>query len=321
LTRQHIEDTHMTGKFFGASLLFAMSVPALAQYAQPAAGLAGEPGISPNRGQDQQQLLRDRYECYGWAKAQSGYDPAQPGNGTNPDPYRRAFAACMTGRGYTVSYGAAAPAAPVAAPPPQMRAQPVYVRQYWWESPELVYRPVHFAIEGGYTATAGSTGDNLNDGGNIGVGISVFPSPSVPVGLRIDGSWSRFDAGDAYFNTSGNYYLHSHENIYGGDADLQFNLAHPSSRYQFYLLGGAGWYREQYVLDQFATGCGFYYCGPVFGGEQSSTTGWRSSWNAGFGSEFAMPGGTSFFVEARYQRIAPHNSDMQFVPIRIGVRF
>jgi len=185
-----------------------------------------------------------------------------------------------------------------------------------------VYRPVHFAIEGGFTATAGSTGDNLNDGGNIGVGISFFPSRSLPVGLRIDGSWSRFDASHAFFDTSTGSYLHGHENIYGGDADLQFNLAHPSSRYQFYLLGGAGWYREQSVLDQFGRGCGFYNCGPVFGGEQSSTTtGWRSSWNAGFGGEFAMPGGTSFFVEARYQRIASSDNDMQLVPIRFGIRF
>jgi hypothetical protein len=238
------------------------------------------------------------------------------------DMYRRAFSACMSGRGYTVSYGAAAPSpSPPAISPSPVPLRPVYMRQSWWESPELVYRPVHFSIEGGWTATAGSTGDNFDDGGNVGVGISFFPSRSLPVGLRIDGSWSRFDAGHAHFDTADNYYMHSHENIYGGDADLQFNLAHPSSRYQFYLLGGAGWYREQKVLDQFATGCGFYGCGPLVAGEQSSTTGWRSSWNAGIGSEVAMPGGTSFFVEARYQRIAPRDSDMQFVPVRFGIRF
>jgi opacity protein-like surface antigen len=311
----------MPFKFLSAPLLL-MSASALAQYAQQPSGPGGEPAISPNRGQDQHQLQFDRYECYGWAKGQSGYDPAQPGNGMSQDMYRRAFSACMTGRGYTVSYGAAAPSpSPPAAPPPRAPVQPVYMRQSWWESPELVYRPVHFAIEGGWTATAGSTGDNLDDGGNVGVGISFFPSRSLPVGLRIDGSWSRFDAGHAYFDPNGNYYPHSHENIYGGDADLQFNLAHPSSRYQFYLLGGAGWYREQYVLEQFATGCGFYSCGPVVAGEESSTTGWRSSWNAGIGSEFAMPGGTSFFVEARYQHIASHDSDMQFVPVRFGIRF
>ena len=312
----------MNARLLSAAFLAAMCAPAMAQYAQTAAGGGGGPTISPNRGQDQGQLSRDRYECYGWAKGQSGYDPAQPGNGAGQNMYQRAFTACMTGRGYTVSYEAAAvPSSPPPTPPPARAVRPVYMRQYWWESPELVYRPVHFAIEGGYTPTVGSTGDNLNDGANVGFGISFFPSRSLPIGLRIDGSWSRFGASQAFFNPSTGYYLHGHENIYGGDADLQFNLAQPSSRYQFYLLGGAGWYREQNVLEQFGAGCGFYYCGPVVAGEQSSTTGWRSSWNAGVGGEVALPGGTSFFVEARYQRIAPHDSDMQFVPIRVGIRF
>jgi hypothetical protein len=303
----------MTTRLFIAPLLLAISVPVLAQYAQPT--------ISPDKGQDQNQMEADRYACYGWAKGQSGYDPSQPGYGTSADGYRRAFTACMNGRGYTVSYGAAGSAPSSPAAPPPAPVQPVYMRQYWWESPELVYRPVHVAIEGGFTTTTGSGGDNFDDGSNIGVGISFFPARSLPVGLRIDGSWSRFDASHGYFDSGGNYYNHSHENIYGGDADLQFNLAQASSHYQFYLLGGAGWYREQHVLEQVAGGCGFYGCGPFIGGELSSTTGWRSSWNAGFGGEVALPGGSSFFVEARYQRIAPHNSDMQFVPVRVGIRF
>jgi hypothetical protein len=314
----------MAIKSLSLSLLLCLSVPALAQYT-PASGTAsGEPVISPKNGQSQEQLGRDRYECYGWAKQQSGFDPAQPGSGgAGPELYRRAFTACMSGRGYQVSYPAPAAGSPPSSPPssPPPMAQPMIMRQYWWQQPELVYRPFHVAIEGGYTATAGSTGDNLDDGGNVGLGVSWFPSASLPVGLRIDGSWSRFDARYGYFDSSGDAFTHSHENIYGGDADLQFNLPHPSPRYQFYLLGGAGWYREQQVVDHFESGCGYYYCGPSYGGQQSSTTGWRSSWNAGIGGEIALPEGTSFFVEARYQRIAPHDSDMQFVPIRVGLRF
>jgi hypothetical protein len=34
-----------------------------------------------------------------------------------------------------------------------------------------------------------------------------------------------------------------------------------------------------------------------------------------------MPGGTSFFMEVRYQRIAPQDSERQFVPVRFGIRF
>jgi hypothetical protein len=136
----------MPSKFLCASLLFTMSVSAVAQYAQQPAASTGEPAILPNHGQDQNQMQFDRYECYGWAKGQSGYDPSQPGNGMSRDNYRRAFSACMSGRGYTVSYGAATPSNSQPAAPP-VPAQP-YMRQYWWESPELVYRPVHFAIEG-----------------------------------------------------------------------------------------------------------------------------------------------------------------------------
>ena len=55
--------------------------------------------------------------------------------------------------------------------------------------------------------------------------------------------------------------------------------------------------------------------------QEWSTSPWRDSWNAGIGGEVALRGGASFFVEARYQRIAPRDSDMQFVPIRFGVRF
>lgn len=303
------------------SLLVSLSVPALAQNT-PA---SGEPAISPKNGQSQDQLSRDRYECYGWAKQQSGFDPAQPGSGAGgagPDLYRRAFTACMSGRGYQVTYSAPAAGSASPPPPPPPMGRPMIMRQYRWQEPELVYRPFHVAIEGGYTATVGSTGDNLDDGGNVGLGVSWFPSASLPVGLRIDGSWSHFDAKYAYFDNSGDAFTHSHEDIYGGDVDLQFNLPRASSRYQFYLLGGAGWYREQQVVDQFEAGCPpyLYYCGPSYAGRQSSTTGWRSSWNAGVGGEVALPEGMSFFVEARYQSIAPH-SDMQFVPIRVGLRF
>jgi hypothetical protein len=313
----------MSIKLLSASLLVSLSLPALAQNTPASGSGSGEPVISPKNGQTQDQLSRDRYECYGWAKQQSGFDPAQARSGTgSPDLYRRAFTACMDGRGYRLSYPAlSAGSAPAPAPPPPS-TRPLLVPEYGWSAePELAYRPFHVAIEGGYTATAGSTGNNLDDGSNVGVGVSWFPSTSLPVGLRIDGSWSRFDARYAYFDSSGNALTHNHENIYGGDADLQFNLPHPSSRYQFYLLGGAGWYREQQVVDHFESGCGYYDCGPSFGGQQTSTTGWRSSWNVGIGGEVALPEGASFFVEARYQRIAPHDSDMQFVPIRAGLRF
>ncbi len=58
------------------------------------------------RGQGPDQQGRDRYECHRWAVGESGFDPAgatyapaaEVANG-----YRRAMAACLSGRGYSVN--------------------------------------------------------------------------------------------------------------------------------------------------------------------------------------------------------------------------
>lgn len=34
--------------------------------------------VYPSKGQSQEQLDRDRYECHRWAKQQTGYDPTRP---------------------------------------------------------------------------------------------------------------------------------------------------------------------------------------------------------------------------------------------------
>jgi len=39
--------------------------------------LAAEPFIYPSKGQSQQQLDKDKYECYSWAKQNSGFDPGR----------------------------------------------------------------------------------------------------------------------------------------------------------------------------------------------------------------------------------------------------
>jgi len=75
----------------------------------PPASAAGDLIIYPKNGQDPKQEAADRYDCHGWAKAQSGFDPTQTGGGVAPDKrasgrdaYDRAMSACLTGRGYEV---------------------------------------------------------------------------------------------------------------------------------------------------------------------------------------------------------------------------
>ncbi|ANN76620.1 hypothetical protein [Bordetella flabilis] len=76
-----------------------------AQYTAPSPS-AGNLIAYPARGQTQAQQTRDRSECQGWAMNQSGFDPAHVTEYTTNvmvDSYNRAMAACMTGRGYSVS--------------------------------------------------------------------------------------------------------------------------------------------------------------------------------------------------------------------------
>jgi opacity protein-like surface antigen len=194
---------------------------------------------------------------------------------------------------------------------------------------EFKYHPLAVHIDGGYTVAAGKTHQYFDDGSNIGLGFTWFPTSALPVGLRVDGSYSRFRAKDAFRDLYGPGFTSGHQNIYGGDADLQLDLANRSSRVKMYLFGGAGWYREQTYLRQvsleFGTICDPYFCEPgyfpVLTAAQRTTSPWHSSWNAGIGLEVWGADNASFFIEARYQRISQLNGKMEFVPIRVGLRF
>lgn len=42
--------------------------------------------IYPKKGQSDEQLEKDKYECYVWAKKQSGFDPLEPPKATSATP-------------------------------------------------------------------------------------------------------------------------------------------------------------------------------------------------------------------------------------------
>ena len=69
----------------------------------------GQLFIYPHKGQSEQQLANDRYECHRWGVGQAGYDPTQPPGVLSQDQmnqkyadYKRAMGACLDWRGYTV---------------------------------------------------------------------------------------------------------------------------------------------------------------------------------------------------------------------------
>jgi len=42
------------------------------------ASVQAEPYVYPAKGQSADQMEKDKYQCYGWGKQQSGYDPMNP---------------------------------------------------------------------------------------------------------------------------------------------------------------------------------------------------------------------------------------------------
>jgi hypothetical protein len=337
------------------AVLLLLLAPCAPVVAQPASGTPGAPAppvafgpgvyITPKNGQTQEQLWSDRYTCDTWSKSQSGFDPARSDGGgpqaevtTRRAAYRQALTACLEAHGYSVTGppppAVTSPASPAISPPVAVAAPVARTTAPSYSGPQLGYHPLTVQLQAGYSLTEGALRQALDNGGNVGLGLHWFPSSWLPLGLRVDGSYSRFretgaslDAASAALGTTVDS---GHEDLYGGDADAQLDLAHRSDRAKMYVFGGVGWYRERTELRQLSTAgpyliCGYYSCGygyvPVVTTVARSTTPWERSWNAGLGAEFALGGGASFFIEARYLRLVPYDANNALVPIDIGLRF
>ena len=63
-------------------LMLAMSISSMA--------IADDVFIYPNKGQSQEQLDKDKFECFQWAKQQTGFDPMAVPTASAPPPQQEA---------------------------------------------------------------------------------------------------------------------------------------------------------------------------------------------------------------------------------------
>jgi hypothetical protein len=91
----------------GCAAAMAMVLAALSA---PPAFAGPDPIIYPAKGQSADQTEKDKYECYRWAKGQTGFDPMQVPTATTPPPQQKggAVKGAAVGAVAGVAIGAAA---------------------------------------------------------------------------------------------------------------------------------------------------------------------------------------------------------------------
>ena len=208
--------------------------------------------------------------------------------------------------------------------------EPSYDSHYYFSGFE--YRPFHAQIEGGLTLPEGRARNDLESAANVGLGLTWQPTSVLPLAIRVDGTYATFDDRPPLLANAaaslGTTVDWGHTRMWGGDVDGELDtLLSPWVR--LYFLAGVGWHdrRDSYFQRQIVNGvfCGWYFCvsGPFLARVRvgESSTGLRFEQNAGAGLEFSLGQGASFFIDARYVRFDARAHRLDFVPIRIGLRF
>ena len=162
-----------------------------------------------------------------------------------------------------------------------------------------VERPVSFGITGGATFPTGDFGDAAATGYNVGALLEFKPAPG-PLSFRVEGDYQSFSAKDEIKDAFGDTDLR----IISGTGNVVWRFPIQSTTVRPYLTGGVGVYylkseSDTDLLDDSQTKFGL---------------------NGGGGIEIPLSGLTTF-IEARYHSVFTSESNTNFFPLRVGIRF
>ena len=157
---------------------------------------------------------------------------------------------------------------------------------------------VDFAVGGGISVPTGDFDDGAKLGWQGTAAVRVLPQ-SLPVGFQLDGTFGRFSDESA---------LDIQSQVVYGTANVVYRFqTAEATRFQPYLIGGIGVYN----LDAKGDDVG------LIGNPDSQT---KFGINAGAGFDFKA-GSAGLFVEGRFHNAFFEGSDLQFIPVTVGVRF
>jgi len=195
---------------------------------------------------------------------------------------------------------------------------------------------------GGLNAGAAIPSNRLDDfqstGWTLGL-IAGWDSFRAPLGVRIDGGYSRFDNDDDVFVRDGvvfdDDFFGDDVFVDGRDPELwhaNFNLKArvpwvSTSAWKFYAVGGATYNRFKNFLFTQDRDDAVLDGGVIIDDEGDrlialSLDDWHSKWggNLGGGLEFGW-GKANLYLEARWQTMNIANSTQNYVPIVLGITF
>jgi opacity protein-like surface antigen len=153
---------------------------------------------------------------------------------------------------------------------------------------------LHFGLEGGISNPQGDTKDSFDNGWHGGA-LAVWNFPVVPVGIRVDGSYHKFDGATP---TAGN------AGVLAGTADVV--LGFRAILLKPYVLAGLGYYRLDFSDASFPS---------AFRGKSNET-----GWNAGAGVSISLRK-IDLIIEARYHSVSTDGGRFKFVPVSVGLVF
>jgi len=166
-----------------------------------------------------------------------------------------------------------------------------------------VAQTAKFSVGGGLSLPLGDFGDGAGTGWH-GLAAVGFQPANLPIGFQVDGMYQRFsldavDGVEVPDGFDGNFRM-----LQGtANAVYTFTTAEEST-FHPYLIGGVGLYNFKLTGDDVP--------------ELDSETDFGI--NAGAGFDF-QAGAVGLFVEGRFHNVFTDGSDVNFIPITVGVRF
>lgn len=156
-----------------------------------------------------------------------------------------------------------------------------------------------FGLTGGVSLPNGTTGDVFDDGYHGGIVLN-YELPALPLGIRVDGDYRKFDA-KAVGAASGS------AEIFDGNANVVIGLRIIAVK--VYALGGPGLYNVKLKAES--------------AGFSTSTSDTQFGWNAGVGAALVL-GKVSIFAEGRYHEVtldSVPDGKFKFVAVSGGILF